>query len=291
MAASTPRPPAPGQRRFVTDLDGYATLLDGAQRAIAALPDARLGLAPHSLRAVTAPELAALRTLAAGRVLHIHVAEQLREVEDCRSATGQRPVEHLLATTPIDARWCIIHATHMTEGETTALAATGAVAGLCPITEADLGDGLFPALAWRDAGTFGIGTDSNTAISAAQELRLLEYGQRLAHHARTLLAPAGVSTGRHSGTRPRAAAPRRSTAAIGALAPGHHADIIILDPHAPRPGRPHRRRDPRRADLRRRDPVHHGRAGRRPPRRPRWPHIARRAILDRWHRTAGRLPP
>src|SRR5208282_5682386 len=182
-------PPAPGQRRFICDLDRYASLLAGAERAIAALPDSRLGLAPHSLRAATAPELTALVTLAAGRVLHIHVAEQLREVEDCLAATGARPVQHLLAAVPIDRSWCLVHATHMTDAETTALAATGAIAGLCPITEADLGDGLFPALAWRDAGgRFGIGTDSNTAISAPQELRLLEYGQRLHHRARNLLA-------------------------------------------------------------------------------------------------------
>jgi formimidoylglutamate deiminase len=127
-------PPAPEQRRFITDLDSYT-----------ALPDARLGLAPHALRAATAPELAALVTLAVGRVLHIHVTEQHREVEDCLAATGQRPVEHLLANVAIDHRWCAIHATHMTAAETTAPAASGATAGLCPITEADLGDAIFPA--------------------------------------------------------------------------------------------------------------------------------------------------
>jgi formiminoglutamate deiminase len=227
-------PPAPGQRRFVTDLDRYAALLEAAQCAIATLPDARLGLAPHSLRAATAPELAALVTLAAGRVLHIHVAEQLREVEDCLAATGARPVQHLLASAPIDDRWCVIHATHMTAAETTALAATGAVAGLCPITEADLGDGIFPALAWRDAGgRFGIGTDSNTAISAAHELRLLEYGQRLAHRARTLLAPHGVSTGRHLWDQATRGGAQALDRRIGALAPGHRADIVILDPSHP----------------------------------------------------------
>jgi formimidoylglutamate deiminase len=226
--------PAPGQRRFITDLDRYAGLLDAAQREIAALPDARLGVAPHSLRAATTQQLAALVIIAAGRVLHIHVAEQPQEVEDCLTATGARPVQHLLATTPIDNRWCIIHATHMTEAETTALAATGAVAGLCPITEADLGDGIFPALAWRDAGgKFGIGTDSNTAISATQELRLLEYGQRLTHRARVLLAPPGVSTGRYLWDQATAGGAQALDRAIGALAPGHRADIIILDPAHP----------------------------------------------------------
>jgi formimidoylglutamate deiminase len=285
-------PPTAGQRRFITDLDGYAALLDAAQRAIAALPDARLGLAPHSLRAATAAELAALVTLAAGRVLHIHVAEQRREVDDCLAATGASPVQYLLATTPIDARWCVIHATHMTAAETTALAATGAVAGLCPITEADLGDGIFPALAWRDAGgKFGIGTDSNTAISATQELRLLEYGQRLTHRARTLLAPQGVSTGRHlwdQATRGGAQALDRS---IGALAPGHRADLVVLDPmHPALTGR----EDDAILDalifaaatpcitdvlVNGRHVVRDGR------------HIARRDIVQRWHRTVRRLTP
>jgi len=122
----------------------------------------------------------------------------------------------------------------MTAAETTALAATGAVAGLCPITEADLGDGVFPALAWRDAGgTFGIGTDSNTAISVTQELRLLEYSQRLTHRARTLLAPPGVSTGRHLWSEATRGGAQALDRRFGALAPGHRADIVVLDPTHP----------------------------------------------------------
>lgn len=227
-------PPAPGQRRFVNDLDGYARLLDGAARAIAKLPDARLGLAPHSLRAATAPELARLVQLAAGRVLHIHIAEQTLEVDDCLAATGQRPVEHLLANVPVDDRWCPVHATHMTGIETTALATTGAVAGLCPITEADLGDGVFPAIAWREAcGRFGIGTDSNTAISAAQELRLLEYSQRLQHRARTLLAPSGISSGRYLWEHAARGGAQALDRAIGVIAPGHRADFVVVDPVHP----------------------------------------------------------
>lgn len=232
-------PPSPGQCRFVSDLDLYARLLHGAERAIATLPDAHVGLAPHSLRAVSVQELNELAAIAAGRVLHIHIAEQTREVDECLAATGQRPVDHLLAHVPVDRRWCLVHATHMTKAETAALAATSAVAGLCPVTEADLGDGLFPALDWHRAdGRFGIGTDSNTAISVAQELRLLEYGQRLLHRARNLLAPTGISTGRHlwdQCTRGGAQALRRH---IGAIAPGHRADIITIDPaHAALAGR------------------------------------------------------
>jgi formiminoglutamate deiminase len=283
-------PPTPGQRRFITDLDGYATLLEAAHRAISTLPDARLGLAPHSLRAATAGELAALVTLAAGRVLHIHVAEQRREVEECLAATGASPVQYLLATTPVDARWCAIHATHMTETETTALAATGAVAGLCPITEADLGDGIFPALDWRDVGgTFGIGTDSNTAISATQELRLMEYSQRLTHRARVLLAPPGVSTGRHLWDQAVRGGCQALDRRTGALAPGHRADIIVLDPtHPALTGR----EDDAILDalifaaatscitdvlVAGRHVVRDGQ------------HIARRNIVQRWHRTVHRL--
>jgi formiminoglutamate deiminase len=227
-------PPSPGQRRFITDLDRYAVLLEAAQRAIAALPDARIGVAPHSLRAATATELAEVVRLGAGRVVHIHVAEQQREVDDCRAATGATPVQYLLATMPVDERWCLVHATHMTAAETTALAATGAVAGLCPITEADLGDGIFPALGWRDAGgRFGIGTDSNTAISASQELRLLDYSQRLAHQGRVLLAPPGVSTGRYLWNEAAAGGAQALDRAIGAIAPGRRADFVILDPAHP----------------------------------------------------------
>jgi len=283
-------PPTEGQRRFVTDLDRYAALLVAAERAIADLPEARLGLAPHSLRAATAPELAALVTLAAGRVLHIHVAEQLGEVEDCLAATGAHPVQHLLASVPIDQRWCLIHATHITEAETTALAATGAVAGLCPITEADLGDGIFPALAWRDGGgKFGIGTDSNTAISASQELRLLEYGQRLAHRARNLLAPPGISTGRHLWDQATRGGAQALDRRIGALAPGHRADIVVLDPsHPALTGRDHdaildamifAAATPCITDVLvgGRHVVRDGR------------HIARDQILAAWQQTAGRL--
>jgi cytosine/adenosine deaminase-related metal-dependent hydrolase len=122
----------------------------------------------------------------------------------------------------------------MTAAETTALATTGAIAGLCPITEADLGDGIFPALAYRDAGgKFGIGTDSNTAISAPQELRLLECGQRLTHQARNVLAPPGISTGRHLWDQATSGGAQALDRRIGAIAPGYRADIIILDPALP----------------------------------------------------------
>jgi formimidoylglutamate deiminase len=226
--------PAAGQCRFVCDLDQYARLLEAAQRGLATLSDARLGVAPHSLRAVSAGELRQIAILAAGRVMHIHVAEQIPEVEECLAVTGVRPVDHLLAHATVDQRWCIVHATHMNHSETSTLAATGAVAGLCPITEADLGDGCFPALAWRDAGgRFGIGTDSNTAISVTQELRMLEYSQRLHYRARNVLAPGKVSTGRYLWDQATSSGAQALDRRIGALAPGCRADIVVTDPTHP----------------------------------------------------------
>jgi formimidoylglutamate deiminase len=140
------------------------------------------------LRAVTPEELTALIPMAQGAPIHIHIAEQTREVEDCLAHTGQRPVEWLFDHAPVDAQWCLVHATHMTPEETTRLAPSGAIAGLCPITEANLGDGLFPARDYlQQGGRFGIGSDSNVLISAAEELRLLEYGQRLIHRERNVL--------------------------------------------------------------------------------------------------------
>lgn len=190
-------PPEAGQRRFVCDLDGYARLLERCRTIVAGSEGAVVGVAPHSLRAVAPDELAALMPLAAGGPVHIHAAEQLREVEDCLAWSGQRPVDWLLDHAPLDARWCLVHATHMTDAETSALAGRGTVAGLCPVTEANLGDGVFKAALFTGAdGRFGIGSDSNIAVGVADELRQLEYAQRLHHHARNVMAVAGGSTGR-----------------------------------------------------------------------------------------------
>ncbi len=190
--------PAPRQRRFITDPERYAELLHASRAAVRALPGALVGVAPHSLRAVTAQELAAVLTLGRGTPVHIHIAEQLKEVEDCLAWSGRRPIEWLLEHAPVDEHWCLVHATHATTAELAGIAARGAVAGLCPMTEASLGDGIFPAREFREyQGRFGIGSDSNVRLDAAEELRLLEYSQRLAHRARNVLAAAsGASTGR-----------------------------------------------------------------------------------------------
>ncbi len=180
-------PAAPGQRRFLSDVDGFAALVEASRAKLPA--DANLGIAPHSLRAVTPDELRAILPLAAGGPLHIHAAEQVREVEACRAWSGARPVEWLLDHAAVDRRWCLIHATHLSDDECDRLAASGAVAGLCPVTEANLGDGVFPGVRYLAAGgRFGVGTDSNILIDAASELRAVEYSQRLTHRRRVLLA-------------------------------------------------------------------------------------------------------
>ena len=221
---------APGerQRQFVLSVDDYAALIDDAQGAAQELPDAVVAVAPHSLRAVTPEELAQVARLGDGPV-HIHVAEQVREVEDCLASSGARPVEWLLDHADVGPDWCAIHATHMTAAETRALAASGAVAGLCPITEANLGDGLFPAENFVAAGgVYGIGSDSNVRIDAPEELRLLEYGQRLMARGRTRLVARGGSNG-DALWRAAASGGAQALGARAEIAVGAAADFVALD--------------------------------------------------------------
>jgi formiminoglutamate deiminase len=227
--------PTEGQRRFVNDLDGFAKLLAASRAAVAPLVDARVGVAPHSLRAVTPEQLAAVAALAPAGPIHIHAAEQVREVEDCVAWSGARPVEWLLDNVQVDSRWCLIHATHQTAAEVARLGPSGAVAGFCPITEANLGDGISPAAQYIAAGgAFGIGTDSNVCIDAREELRLLEYSQRLRDRARNVVAPAGVSS---TGRALFDGAVRGGAAALGVrdagIARGASADFISLDAESP----------------------------------------------------------
>ncbi len=232
-------PPDPGQRRFLHDLDAFGALLERLRDAVAGDPNLRLGLAPHSLRAV--PDRALLEALAIlERIdpeapVHIHVAEQVREVRDCLAWCGRRPVAHLLEVAPVGRRWCLIHATHMDDDETLELARSGAVVGLCPTTEANLGDGLFNLAAFLEAGgRFGIGSDSHISVSPVEELRWLEYGQRL-NTLRRLVASSLEQP--HCGARLWQAALAGGAQAlgrrIGRLAPGDRADLIRLDADHP----------------------------------------------------------
>lgn len=221
-------PPAPGQRRFISDLDGFAKLVEASRAKIPA--DAILGVAPHSLRAVTPEELASIIPLAAGGPVHIHAAEQVKEVEACVAWSGARPVEWLLDNADVDARWCLVHSTHLEVTETARLAASGAVAGLCPVTEANLGDGIFPAEDYLAAGgRFGVGTDSNILIDAAAELRALEYSQRLSQRRRAVLAnEAESSVGGHLFAAALAGG-AQALGVEGGLKEGAPADIVSLD--------------------------------------------------------------
>jgi len=228
------RPPVEGQARFLSDLDGFVRLMEASSRHLATKPGSVLGVAPHSLRAVTPGELATLIRQFASGPIHIHAAEQTGEVEQCLAWSGARPVEWLLRHMPIDRRWCLIHCTHMTPDETRALAATGAVVGLCPITESSLGDGIFNATDFVEAGgRFSVGSDSNIRISLAEELRTLEYGQRLRDRMRNRLGKVGQSTGRSLFETARLGALQALGQGASALAPGSPADIVVLDEDHP----------------------------------------------------------
>jgi formiminoglutamate deiminase len=223
--------PADGQRRFISDIADYRRLVEGARNAVAGLDDAVVGIAPHSLRAVTPQSLGEILPMAEDGPIHIHVAEQIKEVEDCLAWSGQRPVDWLLDHAPIDQRWCLIHATHLDPHETWRLAASGAVAGLCPITEANLGDGIFDGVDFlATSGIFGVGSDSNIEINAAAELRQLEYSQRLKLRGRNLLAEReGQSTGRSLYEKALAGGQRALGRRIGSIVVDHRADFVVLD--------------------------------------------------------------
>ena len=220
------------QRRFLNDADGFLEIYGTLKSHVAEHPLQRLGISPHSLRAVT-PEL--LSTVLGGidraAPVHIHVAEQVKEVDDCLAWNGRRPVETLLETFEVSTRWCAIHATHMSAKETTSLAASGAVAGLCPTTEANLGDGIFPAVDYlKSGGVIGIGSDSHISVSPAEDLRWLEYSQRLRDRTRNALADGpGQSTGRSLYLRALKGGAQALAQPAGAIAPGYRADITVLD--------------------------------------------------------------
>lgn len=231
------KPPTEGQRRFLHSTEAYLKLLESLARPCRGNGHI-LGIAPHSLRAVTQEMLhdvlAALPSLGLQDCpKHIHVAEQVKEVEASVAWSGKRPAEWMLDNVPLDGRWCFIHATHLTHGETAELAKSGVVAGLCPTTEGNLGDGIFPARHFlQEGGTFGIGTDSHIAVNPAEELRMLEYGQRLAHQSRAVLSQE-VSCGKTLWQRAVQGGSRALGAASQGLAVGEAADFITLDCSSP----------------------------------------------------------
>ncbi len=220
-----------GQRRFTMPADRLLDLVATLRRRH---PGLVVGAAPHSLRATTPESLRAVTNTLADGPLHIHAAEQEREVADCLDWSGRRPVRWLLDEVGLSERWCLVHCTHLDDGEVRDLAASGAVAGLCPVTEANLGDGIFRGIDYLAAGgRFGIGSDSHIRVDLAAELRTLEYGQRLRDRRRNRLAAPTRSVGRTVLDKASTGGAQALQQPMGAIAPGFKADIVTLDPDHP----------------------------------------------------------
>lgn len=227
--------PSDGQRRFIHSVDAYLKLQDSLAKQCAQ-PGHRLGFCFHSLRAVTLDEIkAVLGSSSDDRPVHVHIAEQQKEVDDCLAWSKRRPIQWLYDNVNVDARWCLIHATHAETDEVAAMAKSRAVAGICPTTEANLGDGLFPAVSFADlGGRWGIGSDSHVSLSVVEELRWFEYGQRLKHERRNRLH--GPETKHVAGYLYRAAAAGGAQAMgqkMGAIAVGNRTDLVVLDGQHP----------------------------------------------------------
>jgi len=221
----------PGQIRFGNDAERYTALFESARTSLEQLPlDSQIGVAPHSLRAVSRESLPELVALGRDQPFHMHLAEQIAEVEEVQAAWHRRPVEWLLDNIDVRENWCLIHCTQMLPHETIGLAKSKAVAGLCPITESSLGDGIFDGVRWlENGGRIAIGSDSNVRIALAEELRTLDYSQRLRDHSRAALATPTKSTGRRlldAILRGGAQAAGRN---CGRIAPGALADLMVLD--------------------------------------------------------------
>jgi formimidoylglutamate deiminase len=225
------KPLAGNQLRFGNDLEQFERMQSAATQSLKSLPsDARIGVAPHSLRAVSPEQLHAVAQHASHGPIHMHIAEQTREVTEVEAAYGKRPVRWLLDTMKIDDRWCLVHSTHMDSSEMKGLAKSGAVAGLCPITEANLGDGIFEGSAFLQAGgRFGVGTDSNILISAVEELRTLEYSQRLNQRQRNVMITAPGSTGEALLTASLKGGAQALARDCGSIAAGQWADLVAID--------------------------------------------------------------
>ncbi|WP_202303944.1 formimidoylglutamate deiminase [Dryocola clanedunensis] len=228
--------PSAGQRRFINDTDGYLALYETLTARLSREPMQRTGLCFHSLRAVTPQQIDTVLNCHPGQQpIHIHIAEQLKEVEDCQAWSGERPVDWLYNHVPVDERWCLIHATHLTPQETQKIAASGAVAGLCLTTEANLGDGIFPGVEYlAHQGRWGIGSDSHISVSVTEDLRWFEYGQRLqAQRRNRLYTPAEANIGNvlyHGALSGGAKALGQN---IGRLEVGYRADLLVLDDRDP----------------------------------------------------------
>lgn len=227
--------PGDGQRRFINNVDGILEIIQDVQKTYADDPNISLGLSHHSLRAVNGDMMneatKAAHSISPDMPIHIHIAEQMKEVNDCIEHTGKRPVEYLYDTIEVDEKWCLVHATHLNDGEIQMITKSGAVAGLCPTTEGNLGDGIFPLGDYIAAnGRFGIGSDSHISVSVSEELRLLEYGQRLTKRRRNIAhsdtdSHIGAYLYKHSAQGGAQALGKNS----GAIAVGKRFDVVVLN--------------------------------------------------------------
>ncbi|MCG4452378.1 formimidoylglutamate deiminase [Pseudomonas sp. MMS21-TM103] len=226
------QPANQGQRRFIHSSDSYLTLQQRLQPLIEQHPTQRLGLCFHSLRAVTPEQIQTVLGATAGDCpVHIHIAEQQKEVDDCLAWSGRRPLQWLYEQAPVDQRWCLVHATHAQADEVSLMARSGAVAGLCPSTEANLGDGIFPAVDFlSQGGRLGIGSDSHVAVNMTEELRWLEYGQRLRDQRRNRLYRSDQPLiGRSLYDAALTGGAQALGQPVGELAVGKRADWLVLD--------------------------------------------------------------
>ena len=232
------------QQRFANNPELFLRIVDELRQASVDNQNVITGIAAHSLRAVSKQSLSSILTALndngtaadhSAFPIHIHIAEQTKEVDDCLSWSGSRPVDYLMDNFKVDQRWCLIHATHMTDSETRAVAESGAVVGICPATEGNLGDGFFNAVEYlKHNGAFGIGSDSHISVSPSEELRWLEYGQRLVHRSRNVLAGGYErSTGRTLFDKAVAGGAQACGHNSGAIEVGKRADFIVLDTEHP----------------------------------------------------------
>ena len=230
--------PSNAQGRFINTTESYVQLWERLQSHYQNTEGLQLGIAPHSLRAVSEQQLAEIipwvQQKNANSPIHIHIAEQKQEVEDCLAFYGKRPVEWLLEKFSVDQNWCFVHATHLTEKEVTQLASSGAVAGICPITEANLGDGIFPTSEYlQKGGRLAIGSDSHILINVAEELRLLEYGQRLTKYQRAVLTSEHCSSvGQFIYLKSAFDGALASSRNSGVIEIGKRADFVVLNDKA-----------------------------------------------------------
>ncbi|WP_440877544.1 formimidoylglutamate deiminase [Thalassotalea sp. PLHSN55] len=229
------KPPTDGQKRFIHATEDFNQLVEQCFTLSKTYPNTNVGIAPHSLRAVDEQGLHAVvnfvRQLDRKAPIHIHIAEQQQEVNDCLAHYGQRPVQWLHNHVELDKHWCLIHATHINEQERQAIAKTQAVAGICPTTEANLGDGIFPTTEFlQDQGVIAIGSDSHISVNPIEELRWLEYSQRLIRQQRAVLANnEQASVGLNLWTKAALGGAQSTSANVGELAVGKQADLLVLD--------------------------------------------------------------